>query len=248
MHVISEATTGECFDQYIEAAKEKRNPPLSREDMLTQCASYALEMLSYGGLYTHVFGALITDDCLELLYYDRSIPVQSKPLNFIQDPTALVVMLYGMLKLTHCEWCYVRAIKPSLAPALLPAMTQTRRHKPFALEPTPIKTFHGAQLELKNGKVLELNELVFHQHTLIGRTCVIRAKVKEPDSDDVCAGKSIIVKFSFTPDTRIPEGEMLRDIVEVVEKNGEDWVLNHLLEVLHYERFRRMTWTCRHAF
>jgi hypothetical protein len=47
-------------------------------------------------------------------------------------------------------------------------------------------------------------------------------------------GKSIIVKFSFAPDTRTPEGEMLRDIVEVVEKNGEDWVLN-LPEVFHYE-------------
>jgi len=35
-------------------------------------ASYALEMLSYGGLRSHAIGsALVSDDTVELLYYDH---------------------------------------------------------------------------------------------------------------------------------------------------------------------------------
>ena len=44
---------------------------------MLQCAGYALEMLSHGGLCSHVIGALVTDDTIQLLYYDRSIIIVS---------------------------------------------------------------------------------------------------------------------------------------------------------------------------
>ncbi|KAF8798526.1 hypothetical protein BYT27DRAFT_7150876 [Phlegmacium glaucopus] len=221
--------------------KRRRNDeevPLSRTDTLLQCASYALEMLSHGGLRSHVFGALITDSDLELLYYDRSIPVQSKPVCFLKDPIALVVFLYGLLILKSHEWGYVRAIEPSLAKASpLPRASTRTRGNTETSPPThnSLKPLLGAQLLLNNDKVLELGELVFHQHALIGRgTCVIRAKVK--DANDPWASKSIIVKFSFTPDTRTPEGEILSRIASLANSHdNHKWVLNHLPEVLHYE-------------
>jgi hypothetical protein len=39
--------------------------PLQPISML-QCASYALEMLSHGGLCSHVISALVTDDTIQL--------------------------------------------------------------------------------------------------------------------------------------------------------------------------------------
>ncbi|PFH45993.1 hypothetical protein AMATHDRAFT_8386 [Amanita thiersii Skay4041] len=42
---------------------------------LIQCASYALEILSCGGIRSHVFGILVSGSIFELLYYDRSIHV-----------------------------------------------------------------------------------------------------------------------------------------------------------------------------
>ncbi|KAF8877714.1 hypothetical protein BD779DRAFT_1475111, partial [Infundibulicybe gibba] len=63
----------------------------------TQCASYALELLSHGGLRTHVIGALITDDQIELLYYDRSITMKSYALNFLDRPREFVAWIAG--------WC-----------------------------------------------------------------------------------------------------------------------------------------------
>jgi hypothetical protein len=46
---------------------------------MLQCASYSLEMLSHGGLRSHVIGALVTDDTIQLLYYDRSTIIVSEP-------------------------------------------------------------------------------------------------------------------------------------------------------------------------
>ena len=56
-------------------------------------------------------------------------------------------------------------------------------------------------MNLENGTILELGDLIFRQHALIGRgTCVIRTSVKAPQSNnDPWPGKLHIVKFSFTP-------------------------------------------------
>jgi hypothetical protein len=52
---------------------------------MLQCASYALEMLSHGGLHSHVISALVTDDTIRLLYYDRSIIIVSRPVEGCRD-------------------------------------------------------------------------------------------------------------------------------------------------------------------
>ncbi len=219
--------------------RKDEDPPLSRQDTLLQCASYALEMLSHGGLRNHVFGALITDDEIELLYYDRSLPVRSKPLCFTKDPTALVTWLYCM-HTSPPVWGRVSSIQAPPAPprSLLPSTRSREKTKLSSTAPTSSKPLHSALLKLNNGKILELGDLVFQQHALIGRgTCVIRAKVKEPPGDP-WAGMSIIVKVSFTPVTRTSEGELLDKIVGIAKKDDPDhWVLRHLPEVLHYEAF-----------
>jgi len=99
-------------DLQLPSQKRRRRDedrPISRQDVLVRCASYALEMLSHGGLRSHVFGALITDNTLELLYYDRSLPVQSEPVCFLENPAALVAFLYCMQQLNR--WGRVIAMK-----------------------------------------------------------------------------------------------------------------------------------------
>ena len=41
----------------------------SADHSMLQCASYVLEMLSHGGLRSHVMSALVTDDSIQLLIY-----------------------------------------------------------------------------------------------------------------------------------------------------------------------------------
>lgn len=59
---------------------------------MLQCASYALDILSYG-LWSHVISASVTDGTIQLLYYDRSIILRSESLNFLEDPSSFVAML-----------------------------------------------------------------------------------------------------------------------------------------------------------
>src|SRR6266436_2687044 len=53
--------------------RQKVDGAASADLSMLQCASYALEMLSHGGLRSHVMSALVTDDTIILVYYDRSI-------------------------------------------------------------------------------------------------------------------------------------------------------------------------------
>ncbi|KAJ7066492.1 hypothetical protein C8F01DRAFT_703727 [Mycena amicta] len=64
--------------------------PMADEDPLTQCASYALEMLSCGRFSTDALGSLVTNESVELWYCDRSIIVRSKSFDFKQDFVAIM--------------------------------------------------------------------------------------------------------------------------------------------------------------
>lgn len=80
------------------------------DQSMLQCASYALEMISHGGLRSHVIGALVTDGTIQLLYYDCSIFLRSESLNFLEDPSSFVAMLRVMcnlplLQLGHANLC-----------------------------------------------------------------------------------------------------------------------------------------------
>jgi hypothetical protein len=78
---------------------------------MLQCASYALEMLSHGGLRSHVISALVTDDTIQLLYYDRSIIIVSRPVDFLEDPSRFVAMLQAIANLTLPQLGYADVVK-----------------------------------------------------------------------------------------------------------------------------------------
>ncbi|CAA7263641.1 unnamed protein product [Cyclocybe aegerita] len=236
------------------ARKDEDSPATTRADTLMQCASYALEMLSHGGFRTHVLGVLVTDDKLELLYYDHSITIRSESVCFTQDTASLVALLYCMQMLTPAGWGYVDVIGPpplgkssntsgpSVSPDPLvstdPSTAQdelrTTRSKSKPSVPGYRQPLHGTHLHLQNGQVLELGELIFRQHALIGRgSCVVCGKA---ENSHEWADKPLVVKFSFTPVTRISEGAMLEKIVELAKGDTENvGMLAHLPDVLHHE-------------
>ena len=70
--------------------RQKVDGAASADLSMLQCASYTLEILSHGGLRSHVISALVTDDTIQLLYYDHSIIIVSRPVNFLEDPSRFV--------------------------------------------------------------------------------------------------------------------------------------------------------------
>src|SRR6202044_4281861 len=93
--------------------RQKVDGTASAELSMLQCASYALEMLSHGGLRSHVISALVTDDTIQLLYYDRSIIIVLRPVNFLEDPSRFVAMLHAIANLTLPQLGYADVVKPA---------------------------------------------------------------------------------------------------------------------------------------
>ena len=189
---------------------------------MLQCASYALEMLSHGGLRSHIISALVTDDSIQLLYYDRSIIIVLRPVNFLEDPSRFVAMLHAIANLTLPQLGYADVVKP------VPLLDNPR-------QTTDI--FDGLELKLSDGTHLLLGSTIFHQPGIIGRgTCVVRArrvkKGKYSGTDDALDGP-LIVKLSWPAKSRISENSIIEKARNAADHDEHRWVLKHLPKVLH---------------
>ena len=168
---------------------------------MLQCTSYALEMLSHGGLWSHIISALVTDDTIQLLYFDRSIILVSRPVNFLEDSSHFVTMLQAITNLSLLQLGYVELLKPA----------------PFSDNPRQTtNVFDGLELKLNDGTRLEFGSTVFH-HGIIGRgTCVVRAKCIEKrkgyGADDGAWAGPLIVKLSWPAKSRMLENGIIRKV------------------------------------
>jgi hypothetical protein len=211
-------------DTLRKSKKPKAEGKFLADDPMLQCASYALQILSHGGLWNHVIGVLMTDDTIELLYYDRSIVIASEPLNFIKDQLRFITFLQAIASLSLQQWGYA-----------------TNLLKPTPLSDNPLhKTdiFDGLELNLRNGTRLRLGSTVFHQHGLIGRgTCVVRAACIEKGNG--VFGKAwngqLIVKLSWPAKSRMSEQVIIEQARSKADNDEHHWVLKHLPKVLHAE-------------
>ena len=198
-----------------------------------QCTSYAVELLSHGGLRNHVLGVMVSGHSLQLLYYDRSIILASQPFNFMKDKDRLFTLLTALAKFTAREWGYAY---PPLNPACL-----------LSSPPDCDSVFEGLSLKLGNSRKLLLKDTLFHQHRIIGRgTCVVRAiclpaeggdNAEEGDdarANDLWQG-ILVEKLSWPSATRLSEPETINATRECAIQHGDAWVLNHLPEVLYSE-------------
>ncbi|KAJ7877113.1 hypothetical protein B0H14DRAFT_1690311 [Mycena olivaceomarginata] len=202
------------------ASNSAKANPEKEEDPRTQCASYALELLTYGGLRSHVIGALITNSLIELLYYDRSIIVKSESFNFAQDTARFITMLKGVADLTENQWGYHPLLNA-------PHPTQIFPNQGPLTHP-----LDGSDIKLNDGRSLTMDETIFQSHGIIGRgTCVSQAKMEVEGRE-----KDVIVKWSWPAKTRTPEADLVKIATELAIASGERWVLDHLPNILHAEQ------------
>ncbi|KAF8274785.1 hypothetical protein EI94DRAFT_1713047, partial [Lactarius quietus] len=191
---------------------------------MVQCASYALDMMSLGGLRSHVIGALVTDGNIQLLYYDRSIILVSERVNFLDDLPRFVAMLQALGNLPLSQLDYADIITPP------PVLENPRRTADI---------FDGLKLTLSDGTSLLLGNIIYYQRSIIGRgTCVIRAKYipgSGTRSDDNNWVGSLIVKLSWPAKSRISESDLIAKARNAANHDKHRWVLKHLPKVMHAE-------------
>jgi len=220
------------------SSKQSRTVASVQDDLDIQCASYALELLSHGGLRNHVIAATIIDRKIELLYYDRSIIVKSAPIDFIDDDSRFMAMLKGFATLTSLQWGYETLVQAPYLP---------RRPPPLETgETVSLSMLKGQMIALSNGKILELGKTTYHQHGLIGRgTWVLRAKLKKGSNQSGSGGgddawnRGLIVKLSWSPKSRKSEDTIVNEARSYAKACDDLWVLDHLPNVLHAENIDR---------
>jgi hypothetical protein len=136
-----------------------------------QRASYALEILSDGGLRNHIIAGTVADQFIKLLYYHRSIIVESTPVDFVTDRSTFIALLIGLATLTPKQW-------GSNSLVGFPYGTRPPRLEQDTV--VLLRTLEGQTIKLEEGKVLQLGKTVYHEHGLIGRgTWVLRARLQE---------------------------------------------------------------------
>ena len=108
----------------------------------------------HNGLRSHVINALVTDDTIQLLYYDRPIILVSRPVNFLADPSRFVVTLHAIANLSLPQLGYAEVLK--LAP-LLDNPRQTTN------------VFDGLELKLNDGAHLELGSTISYMASSVVR-------------------------------------------------------------------------------
>ncbi|KAF8885203.1 hypothetical protein BD779DRAFT_1673838 [Infundibulicybe gibba] len=200
----------------------------TRETPESQCASYALEMLSHGGLRTHVIGALVTDSSIELLYYDRSIIIKSSPFDFINDQVRLAKWVIGMIRLNAASWGFDSAIK------------RVYRYKDISQSGAVSKSlYNGSIMKLGPSWKLRIKDMIFNAHCIIGRaTAVFLATVEKASGAEgrelVKQKKYVIVKLSNPAKSRTSETDIINHARARTSAN-EKWnrMLNHLPRVLY---------------
>ncbi|KAJ8482337.1 hypothetical protein ONZ45_g14989 [Pleurotus djamor] len=198
----------------------------------TQCASYALEMLSYG-LRQHVISFLISDSEIQFLYYDRSILLRSEPLNLICRWYMFEYIMEHIATFTLEQWGIRTDVMPGVAPETL---RQNGLVKPQRYSKG---TYHGlfkkVKVPLPNYGTLELGRIIHQTHGLRGRgTLVVNARVLDKDNAEV------VVKFSWPAKSRQSEAEILRHVYSKVEAawKDEEWdPKDHLPNLLHDAEF-----------
>ncbi|TCD71759.1 hypothetical protein EIP91_005525 [Steccherinum ochraceum] len=237
---------------HAQVKKPKIDPAAEKcPNRYVQCASYALELLSYGGWRSHALGILVTDNVMEFIYYDHSIVVQSEPFDFCSNPFSFITGLYGLCRLTLEEW----GLHPFIPRPLQYKPKEDRTEKEFLLKTEAkgrpsTEMFKGVHVKLQDGTELELGDTIHLQHCLIGRgTCMIRvtplpkskSKWVKEWFDERGATTGLVMKLSWPAKTRLNEAEILQEVREKAEELNDLWVLDHLPEVLYTEDYDEET-------
>ncbi|PPR03457.1 hypothetical protein CVT26_007873, partial [Gymnopilus dilepis] len=112
-------------------------PPQKSVDGRVQCASYALETMSYNAGVQHVINLLFTgtscvsvslvvdsmanlpvvDAILGIWYYDRQGTIQSSGISIFEDFPRFIVLLFAFQRFTLADWGIIKGLNPEAVQA-----------------------------------------------------------------------------------------------------------------------------------
>ncbi|KAJ6539734.1 hypothetical protein B0H19DRAFT_371052 [Mycena capillaripes] len=185
---------------------------VKRENPRLQCTSSALKLLAYGGLRSHVISVFVSRSWLELLYYDHSVVVKSQPLQFTEDPTLFLSILFAFGSISAAGRGY-----PTLSP-------------PPSLEDPSLDLF----LEIDKNWVCRIIENRHLSHGIIGRGTVVSLASVISAKDN---GKNVILKWSWGQTSRTFEARIIEKAVQLAPTQ----LRLHLPYILHYKEVSEMS-------
>ncbi|KAK7440198.1 hypothetical protein VKT23_017140 [Stygiomarasmius scandens] len=228
------------------AAEVKLDDAQLKRHTKLQCAGYGLEMLSSGLLRLHSVGVIIDTLVLQLVYYDRSKVILSKPVTLSSEygQAFFLAALYKLMSLEARKQGLLPAsigVKGPSLPTIKPRLNnqhmagyQGLAHKPkhpgtkpsanSIIDTNPgCNAFYDCELTLDEGKAVKLKEVVYRAHGIIGRGTTV---IKGIDWN----GQEVIVKLSFPGKERDPENELV-EYARGKAVGDHAWAQNHLPEI-----------------
>jgi serine/threonine protein kinase len=232
----TKAKTKQLGEEMSSNDEDTLNKSDRQQHTVLQCAGYGLESLSCGVIRCHSVGIVLDGPFLQLAYYDRSKVILSTPAD-LRTPENMDFFLASLHQLCTLS-DEKRGILPTSSednslPILRPrintqywngeANTSGSVKGPSLVFPGS-NAFNACEMEV-DGMTLELGEMVYRAHGIIGRgTTVIKAKLE---------GKDVIVKLSFPGKSRTPEDELVEDARQTAMDSAEhQWALNHLPNII----------------
>ncbi|KAH7876242.1 uncharacterized protein C8R40DRAFT_1042541, partial [Lentinula edodes] len=104
--------------------------------------------------------------------------------------------------------------------------------------------YFGYVLTLSEGWQLQLGNVIFRAHGIIGRgTVVVGAKVVGSPLPNF-VGKRVVVKWSWVATTRKEEGYIVKKAAEHADANRPS-MRHHLPNIYHYQEFPKQTPQCQ---
>ncbi|PPQ94398.1 hypothetical protein CVT25_002486 [Psilocybe cyanescens] len=108
---LTPATSAAANNSNMQANVVEKNTQLAINGRV-QCASYALEMMSYSAGVHHAINLLFTDGHVWIWYYDRQGIVQSDGISIFADFPRFLVLLFAFQRFDLEDWGIIRCLNP----------------------------------------------------------------------------------------------------------------------------------------
>ncbi|KAG7088858.1 hypothetical protein E1B28_012812 [Marasmius oreades] len=217
-------------DDFTEVVEpQSKRLKITPVDIRVQCAGYAHLLFNRGGVRTHIIGALVTDNVLELLLYTRSGGCFTQPLNFVKDPSLFVRILLAFTRMTWSEWGFFNRLVPC---------TLSTPQFPVPSRETDPWMFRGGTLDVGENKC-EVSDIRIFPRGLISRgTCTMGIKAESGKLFGKTEVRGLILKISSAPTTRQAEQVFIKKARVAADSRAQDqWVLDHLPDMLDSGEF-----------
>uniref|UniRef100_A0A8H7XYE1 Fungal-type protein kinase domain-containing protein n=1 Tax=Psilocybe cubensis TaxID=181762 RepID=A0A8H7XYE1_PSICU len=206
-----------------------------------QCASYALEMMSYSAGVHHAINLLFTDGHVWIWYHDRQGVVQSDGLSIFADFARFLVLLFAFQRFRAADWGIIRCLNPQFIDRVENEPVSRNTQEPV---PEPGIKFN-LKRDLRNLCVPEdqgrklatvtinVNNFLSHPpHSLSGNTTAVVLS-QGFDEGGALVPVPMVCKIYHPEVERRHEGATIQ-VVRKIAADKDKTMLKHLPSVLFY--------------